>query len=77
VIGMSYTWRSILKGLEIVKEGYIWRVGSEKNIHIWTDPWLPREVSRMVLSHQGANIITKVSDLIDPSMFPWDEALVR
>jgi hypothetical protein len=27
VDGMSYVWRSILKGLEVFKEGIIWRIG--------------------------------------------------
>jgi hypothetical protein len=26
--GMSYTWRSILKGLEVLKEQIVWRVGT-------------------------------------------------
>jgi hypothetical protein len=36
--GMSYTWRSILRGLEIMKLGMIWRVGDGRNLKIWSDP---------------------------------------
>jgi hypothetical protein len=25
--GISYTWRNILKGVELLKEGLIWRIG--------------------------------------------------
>jgi hypothetical protein len=39
--GMSYTWRSILKGLQLLKDGLIWRVGNGKTINIWKNPWIP------------------------------------
>jgi hypothetical protein len=42
VPGMSYVWRSILKGFQLLKEGLIWRVGDGTHINIWRDPWLPR-----------------------------------
>jgi hypothetical protein len=29
---MSYTWRSILKGLDVMKLGIIWRVGDGRNL---------------------------------------------
>jgi len=40
--GISYAWRSILHGLDLVKEGYIWRIGDGASVNIWSDPWLPR-----------------------------------
>jgi hypothetical protein len=43
---MSYVWRSILKGLEVVKQGVIWRVGDGANIRIWCDPWVPNGDTR-------------------------------
>jgi hypothetical protein len=38
---MPYTWRSILKGLEVLKEGLIWMIGNGSCVNIWTNPWLP------------------------------------
>jgi hypothetical protein len=35
---MSNTWRSILRGLEVMKMGMIWRVGDGRNLKIWSDP---------------------------------------
>ena len=40
--GISYTCRSILKGIALFKEGVIWRVGPGDNIKVWEDPWTPR-----------------------------------
>jgi hypothetical protein len=34
VAGMSYVWRSILKCLEVLKEGIIWRIGDGSKVCI-------------------------------------------
>jgi hypothetical protein len=34
LIGMSYVWRSISKGLEVLKEGIIWRFGDGSKVRI-------------------------------------------
>jgi hypothetical protein len=73
---MSYTWRSILKGLVVLKAGLIWRVGDGSNINIWQDPWLPREWSRLPVTLRRNSLLTKVSELIDPVTGKWDEELV-
>lgn len=36
--GMSYTWRSILRGIDLLKAGVIKRVGSGQTIDCWNDP---------------------------------------
>jgi hypothetical protein len=38
---MSYTWRSTLRGVELLKEGIIWRDGTGDSMDVWRDPWLP------------------------------------
>jgi len=75
--GMSYTWRSILKGLQLLKDGLIWRVGNGKTINIWKDPWIPRGDTRRVITPKGASILQKVEELINPVTEDWDEQLVR
>ena len=74
---MSYIWRSIIKGIEVIKQGMIWRVGSGENIKIWEDPWVPRGQTRQPTTNRGQNLLTKVCDLIDPTSHGWDEQLVR
>jgi hypothetical protein len=77
VSGMSYIWRSILKGIEVIREGMIWRVGSGENIRIWDDPWVLRGPTRRPRSNQGHHLLTRVVELIKPDVHEWDEQLVR
>ena len=46
----SYTWRSILKGREVLARGARWRVGNRMSIKIWDDPWLPSLEHPRILS---------------------------
>lgn len=38
----SPTWRAVEYGLELLKQGVIYRVGNGESIRIWRDNWLPR-----------------------------------
>jgi hypothetical protein len=75
--GISYTWRSILKGVNLLKEGIVWRVGDGSSINIWTDPWLNRDDARYPITPRGQCVLTKVQELINPVDGQWDEELVR
>lgn len=39
--GMSFTWRSILSGREILARGIRYQVGDGSSISLWNGPWLP------------------------------------
>lgn len=71
MVGMSYCWRSILQEVELVKEGMIWQVGDGDNLNNWKDPWIPRHFSRTSMTPRGANLITRVSELIDLVVLFW------
>ena len=74
--GISYSWRSILQGLQLLKQGLIWRIGNGNNTNIWADPWIPRGCIRKPITPRGSSLLTKVLELIDPSTGDWDEQLV-
>ena len=74
---MSYSWRSILRGLEVLMMGMIWRIGDGRNLKIWADPWLPREWARQPITPRGGNILTYVDELINPITGTWDVDLVE
>jgi hypothetical protein len=73
---MSCTWRSILHGVELVKQGVIWRVGVGEQVNIWYDPWIPRAWCRRIITPRGDSILSKVSELISPITRQWDHQLV-
>jgi hypothetical protein len=75
--GISYSWRSILKGINLLKEGLMRRIGDGTTVNIWSDPWLSREGCRTPITPRGQCVLTKVSELIDPITGQWDEELVR
>ena len=75
--GSSFTWQSILAGLSTFKRGYIWRVGTGENIHIYSDPWIPASPDRRIVTPRGGALYTKVADLIDPMTGQWDEELLH
>lgn len=75
--GMSYTWRSIPKGIELLNEGVVWRIGSGESVKIWEDPCLPRGITRKPITPRGQALLNHVSDLIDPVSGQWDVDLVQ
>jgi hypothetical protein len=48
----SPTWKGIMHGLELLKKGAIWRIGSGTSVKIFRDSWLPRPGA---LKLQGRN----------------------
>lgn len=76
-VGMSYSWRSILKGVQLLKEGVIKRVADGNSVNIWTDPWLPRDGCLQTITPRGQNLVGTAAELMDPYSASWDEQLVR
>lgn len=75
--GISYSWRNIIRGIQALKNGIIWRVGDGEWIRIWEDPWIPRGQMRRPITPRGAILLTKVSELIDPITGSWDIQLLN
>ena len=75
--GSSFTWQSVLAGLECFKRGYIWRVGDGTQINIWNDNWIPGSHNLKVLTPRGNIVISTVDELINPIDGRWDEELIK
>jgi hypothetical protein len=75
--GSSFTWQSIVAGIQTFKRGCIWRVGNGDHIDIWRDPWVPSSPDRKISTPRGECILRKVSDLIDPISGIWDSELIQ
>jgi hypothetical protein len=68
---VSPTWRAVMHGLELLKKGIIWRIGSKVNI--WRDPWISRKPTMKISLKKGRSRLCKVSQLMVPSRREWDE----
>lgn len=75
--GISYAWRSILRGIQVLKEGLVKRIGNGEDTNIWADMWLPRDDCRKPVTPRGQIVVQKVSELINPLTGNWDAELVR
>lgn len=71
----SSTWTAIAHGLELLKEGMIWRIGNGESVRIWRDNWLPRSTSLKPIGPRGRSRLIRVSSLLD-QYGAWDEAAV-
>jgi hypothetical protein len=55
IVGLSYAWRSIIKGIGLLKEGVVWRIGDGTNVNIWSDPWLDKKDAAKPITPRGRN----------------------
>jgi ribonuclease HI len=74
---VSATWKGVMHGLELLKQGAIWRIGSGSMVKIWRDNWLPRAGHMKLTGMKQRCRLKWVSQLIDPATNTWDEATVR
>jgi ribonuclease HI len=71
--GASYTWRSIVHGRDLLKEGLVWRVGSGKGIKVMEDNWIPRSGLQHPWSLKPNVVINNVCDLLLEGGQGWCE----
>jgi hypothetical protein len=60
----SSTWHAIEYGLELLKQGVIWRVGNGAKIRVWRDPWIPSADNHLPKSERGRCRYRWVSDFL-------------
>lgn len=77
VPGISYTWRSVIRGFQALNKGLNWRMGDCSNIQIWEDPWIVNGLSRRPITPRRQTVLTWVEELIEPETGSWDVQLVR
>jgi hypothetical protein len=62
----SSTWHAIEHGLQLLKQGVIWRVGNGASIRAWHDPCIPGRPDYRPSSARGRCRYKWVSDFIQP-----------
>lgn len=75
--GISYSWRSIVRGVQVLKVGLIWRVGDSTDIDMWNDPWIPLGTTRRPITPRRGIVLNKVANLINPITGEWDRELIQ
>ncbi|XP_024006491.1 uncharacterized protein LOC112083001 [Eutrema salsugineum] len=72
----SFGWSSILVGLELLKQGVRYNIGSGKDINVFSDNWLPCDFPRPASGEIVENL--KVRDLITSTSVyrKWNEDLL-
>ena len=73
----SYTYRSILHGRDLLREGLVWRIGDGSKVNIHHSNWIPRGGSMKSLGQTYIPGLTKVADLLLPDGRSWNRDRVR
>ena len=74
----SYAWKSIIKGLEVIKRGTVWRIGDGTSIRIWQDRWLPdRQIGKIISPCWPEVSEATVSMFINPATCSWKSKLLE
>jgi hypothetical protein len=73
----SPSWHGIEFGLELIKEGIIWRIGNGRSVHAWRDNWIARDYNLKASHGKMNNRIRHVDQLILQNSNKWNEPLIR
>jgi hypothetical protein len=73
----SPPWHGIEYGLELLKEGMIWRVGTGRSINIWRDNWIPRDYNLKASPKEASARIRRVGQLLTQNPRKWNEELIK
>jgi hypothetical protein len=73
----SPVWHGIELGLELLKKGIVWRIGDGKNIRIWRDNWLPRNLALKAQPGKTNDRHRRVNQLVNESTGTWNTQLIH
>ena len=68
----SYTYRSILHGRDLLREGLVWRIGDGSRVNIHHSNWIPRNGSMKPLGQVYMQGVTRVADLLEADGKTWN-----
>ena len=72
----SYSFRSILHGRDLLREGLVWRIGDGSRVNIHHENWIPRNGCLRPLGQQYLQGVTRVADLLTEDGTDWNIARV-
>lgn len=74
--GGSFTFRSILHGRDLLREGAVWRTGNGSKVLIHHDNWIPRKGCLRPLGQTYIHGTTRVADLLNGEGDGWNHVKV-
>jgi hypothetical protein len=75
--GASATWKTIIKGREILKKGLIRRVGDGRKTEIWHDPWIEGSLDMRPMGRAADDPVIFVLNLLLEDSNQWDKEKVQ
>lgn len=72
---VSWVWRSISRGIEVIRKNSKWKVRNGENIYAFTDNWIPSFCEPKCISNPNLNFL--VSAFIDEDTKSWKPDLVN
>jgi hypothetical protein len=60
----SATWRGIIHGRELLREGLVWRIGDGTQVSVMKDKWIPRSGAQQPLGHKLEGKAVRVAYLL-------------
>ena len=74
----SYTWRSLVAAIGVLKQGLRWNIGNGQRAKIWANRWIPIPNSFMVVSPRPHNFEGElVKSLLDRVFGGWNTSIVK
>ena len=73
---LSFIWRSILWGRQVISKGYRWRIGNGQSILLHKENWLPRPLTFKPISKPSLPDDALVAELINAE-HKWNEELIH
>lgn len=73
----SFTWKGIIHGRDLLKEGLVWRIGDGSQVRVWNDNWIPRTGAKYPLGSLLEDKPERVQDFIVHGGGAWDEDELR
>jgi hypothetical protein len=74
---VSPSWHAIEFGLDLLKEGLIWRIGNGEKVNLWRDNWIPRDFNLKIRAGKSNSRAHKVNQLPILGTNMWNEDLVK
>jgi ABC-type glycerol-3-phosphate transport system substrate-binding protein len=69
--------RAVHKGIQVLKQGLVRRIGTGEDTDLWNDQWLPRDGMLRPLACLKSEPPAKVADFIDATTASWKEDKLR